>query len=155
MKLFKSAAAWALCLLLPYLAAYGLCCLVLLSDDFELVWLLIAVGLLTPVLYAFSGYYAPPVIRNLPLRRLVPVLAVMTILPAALIAWGEASGSALMWTLDMPHRMVYLAWFAPVLSNATSAFFHNVVEPLCTGLTHVLTIAGFAFGLFVRAQKEP
>jgi len=154
MKLFKPAAAWALCLLLPYLAAYGLCWLVLLTDDFELVWLLIAVGLLTPVLYAFSGYFAPPVLRDTPPRRLVPILAVLTLLPAALIVWGESSGNALMWTLDLPHRMTYLAWFSPLLSNTTGAFFHNVIEPLCTGLTHVLTMAGFAFGMFVRKQKS-
>jgi len=41
-----------------------------------------------------------------------------------------------------------------LLSNTTGAFFHNVIEPLCTGLTHVLTMAGFAFGMFVRKQKS-
>lgn len=153
MKVLKSAVSWALCLLLPYLAAYGLCWLVLLVDDFELVWLLLLVGLATPVLFALSGYFAPPDIRNSPLRHLLPIFAALTLLPAALIFWGESAGNSLIWTLDLPHRMVYLAWFSPLLSNTTSAFALNVVEPLCTGLTHVLTMAGFAFGMFVRKQK--
>ena len=130
MKLFRSAAAWAACLLLPYLAAYGLCFLVLLADDFELVWLLILVGLLTPVLYALSGYYAPSTIRDTPPRHLIPLLAVVTVLPTALIVWGEVSGSSLMWTLDMPHRMIYLAWFSPC-SPTPQAPFLTTSSNLC------------------------
>jgi len=154
MKLFKTAAIWALYLLLPYLTAYSLCCLILLSDDYDLVWLLIVVGFLTPVLYAVSGYYAPSAIRSTPLRRLVPIFFAVTILPTALIIWGEANGSSLMWTLDMPHRMIYLSWFSPLLSNTTGAFIHNVIEPLCTGLSHVLTMSGFALGLFLRHHNS-
>ena len=81
-------------------------------------------------------------------------LIVWTVLPAALCVWAVRGGPNILRMVLYPQLLARLAWFYPLFDGPKSAYVLDTLRPLAAAGTHVLMMAGFAAGLWLRGGKQ-
>ena len=122
--------------------------------DFRIEWMIYGLGILLPFLWGLGGYWCPE--KFLPGNRQQTglFLLVWTLLPAALCVWAAQGGPVVLRVALFPQLMARLAWFYPLFDGPKSAYVLDTLRPLAAAGTHVLMMAGFAAGLWLRGGKQ-
>ena len=120
--------------------------------DFRIEWMIYGLSILLPFLWGLGGYRLK--CRPLGRRQTGCFLIVWTVLPAALCVWGDSGGPSVLWLILYPQMMARLAWFYPLFDGPKSAYVLFTLRPLAAAETHVLLMAGFAAGLWLRGRKQ-
>ncbi len=135
--------------------SYLICFVVLhyvFGRDFRFEWMIYGISILLPFLWVLGGYW----IKCRPLGRWETTffLILWTALPAALCVWADRGGPNILWMVLYPQMMARIAWFYPLFDGPQSAYVLDTLRPLAAAGTHVLMMAGFAAGLWLRGRKQ-
>ena len=120
--------------------------------DFRFEWMIYGLSILLPFLWGLGGYRLK--CRPLGRRQTGCFLIVWTVLPAALCVWAGRGGSNVLRMVLYPQLLARLAWFYPLFDGPKSAYVLFTLRPLAAAGTHVLLMAGFAAGLWLRGGKQ-
>lgn len=142
-------------------AAQVLSCLVcfwvvqlLFSRDYQLEWMVYALGMALPVLWGVGGHCLPAKFQIKGRWLTAFFLLLWTALPAVLCVWADLGGPDILWLTLYPQLMARLAWFRPLFEGAQHAYVLNNLQPLAAAGTHVLMMAGFAVGLWAKKRQK-
>ena len=124
----------------------------LFGRDFRIEWMIYGLGILLPFLWGLGGYWLK--CRPLGRRQTGCFLIVWTVLPAALCVWAVRGGPNILRMVLYPQLLARLAWFYPLFDGPKSAYVLFTLRPLAAAGTHVLMMAGFAAGLWLRGGKQ-
>ena len=133
-----------------------LACFVVVSyvfgRDFRIEWMIYGLGILLPFLWELGGYW----LKCRPSGRWQTgcFLIVWTVLPAALCVWVGRGGPNILRMVLYPQLLARLAWFYPLFDGPKSAYVLFTLRPLAAAGTHVLMMAGFAAGLWLKGGKQ-
>ena len=120
--------------------------------DFRIEWMIYGLGILLPFLWGLGGYRLK--CRPLGRRQTGCFLIVWTVLPAALCVWAVRGGPNILRMVLYPQLLARPAWFYPLFDGPKSAYVLFTLRPLAAAGTHVLMMAGFAAGLWLRGGKQ-
>lgn len=124
------------------------------GKDFSFELMIYGLGILFPLLWGLGGYWCPE--KFLPGNRQQTglFLFVWTLLPAALCVWAAQGGPEVLRFALCPQLMARLAWFYSLYDGPQSAYVLDTLRPLAAAETHVLMMAGFAAGLWIRGKTQ-
>ena len=122
--------------------------------DFSFEWMLYGLGILFPFLWGMGGYWCPEKFLPGDRQQTGLFLLVWTLLPAALCVWAGRGGPEGLWGALFPQLMARLAWFYSLYDGPQSARVLDTFRPLAAAGTHVLMMAGFAAGLWIREKTQ-
>ena len=105
-------------------------------------------------LWGLGGYWCPEKFRPENRRQAGLFLLVWTLLPAALCVWANQGGLEVLRIALFPQLMARLAWFYSLYDGPQSAHVLDTLRPLAAAGTHVLMMAGFAAGLWIRGKTQ-
>lgn len=120
--------------------------------DFRFEWLIYGLGILLPILWGLGGYWLK--YRPQGCWQAMFFLALWTVLPAALCVWADRGGPNILRMVFYPQLMARLAWVYPLFDGPQSAYVLDTLRPLAAAGTHVLMMAGFAAGLWLKGRKQ-
>lgn len=122
--------------------------------DFSFEWMFYGLGILFPFLWGMGGYWCPEKFLPENRRQAGLFLLVWTLLPATLCLWVSQGGPEVLRIALFPQLMARLAWFYPLYDGPQSAHVLYTLRPLAAAGTHVLMMAGFAAGLWIREKTQ-
>ena len=74
--------------------------------------------------------------------------------PARCVVWAAQGGPVVLRVALFPQLMARLAWFYSLYDGPQSAYVLDILRPLAAAETHVLMMAGFAAGLWIRGKTQ-
>lgn len=122
--------------------------------DFSFEWMIYGLGILFPFLWGMGGYWCPEKFLPGDRQQTGLFLLVWTLLPAALCIWAGRGGPEVLRGALFPQLMARLAWFYSLYDGPQSAHVLDTLRPLAAAGTHVLMMAGFAAGLWIREKTQ-
>lgn len=122
--------------------------------NFQFEWLVYTLGLALPLLWGIGGRTLPAKFRPQKDWQTWIFLLVWTALPAFLCCWADLGGPDILWITFYPQMMARLTWFYPLFDGPQSAYVLNTLRPLAAAGTHVLMMAGFTAGLWLRRRQK-